>query len=313
MNNMTTRNIYPITLIENVINEKTGDNLYVFLSQFNHINVGYVANKEDARNLIPEVLRKQGLYITYYLNDNIITEYFDGNKNIINENDNWIKDTYWKQVNNFIAAGITENRPTDIPIGTSFFDTTINKCVWWNGNDWVTYPDYIKVIIKIKHTDIINTHRRVVDLIDIETLPNEIITVAPTFDKIVKVGFYNGDFYLIDAEDNYYHDTHNIETAHIFVKKEAHTIIEEYSKKEIEIPETYYYLEEDKSLIEITQDNIDNYILPIFGTKCPEFATINPYANGEYFIVDKGYEVVQLIAFPNKFYGRVIEQIQNAE
>ncbi len=310
---MITRNIYPITLIENVINEKTGDNLYVFLSQFNHINVGYVANKEDARNLIPEALRKQGLYITYYLNDNIITEYFDGNKNIINENDNWIKDTYWKQINNFIAAGITENRPTDIPIGTSFFDTTINKCVWWNGNDWVTYPDYIKVIIKIKHTDIINTHRRIVDLIDIETLPNEIITVAPTFDKIVKVGFYNGYFYLIDAEDNYYHDTHNIETAHIFVKKEAHTIIEEYSKKEIEIPETYYYLEEDKSLIEITQDNIDNYILPIFGTKCPEFTTINPYANGEYFIVDKGYEVVQLIAFPNKFYGRVIEQIQNVE
>ena len=62
---MNERKIYPITLIENVINEETGENLYVYLSQFNQINVGYVANKEDARNLIPEVLRKRGLYITY--------------------------------------------------------------------------------------------------------------------------------------------------------------------------------------------------------------------------------------------------------
>ena len=50
-----------------------------------------------------------------------------------------------------------------------------------------------------------------------------------------------------------------------------------------------YYIEEDKNLTEITQDNSDNYILPIFGTACPEFGSINPYANGEYFIVDKGY------------------------
>ena len=304
---MNERKIYPITLIENVINEKTGENLYVYLSQFNHVNVGYVANKEDARNLIPEVLRKRGLYITYYLNDSAITEYFDGNKAIIGENDNWVNDMYWKQVNNFIMAGTTEYRPTDVPTGTPFFDTTINKCIWWNGKDWISYPDNIKVIIKIKRTDIINTHRRCLDLVEPTKLPNEIFTDYPTFDKVAKLALYDGDFYLIDAEDKYYFDGHNVETAHIFVKKDAHTIIDDQTKQEIEIPETYYYIEEDKSLTEITQDNIDNYVLPIFGTTCPEFGSINPYANGEYFIVDKGYEVVQLIAFPTKFYGRIVE------
>ena len=304
---MNERKIYPITLIENVINEETGENLYVYLSQFNHINVGYVANKEDARNLIPEVLRKRGLYITYYLNDSAITEYFDGNKAIINENDNWLKDMYWKQVNNFVMAGTTEYRPTDVPTGTPFFDTTINKCIWRNGKEWISYPDHIKVIIKIKHTDIINTHRRCLDLIEPESLPDEIISEYPTFDKVVKLALYDGDFYLIDADGKYYFDGHNVETAHIFVKKAAYTITDDQSKQEVEIPETYYYIEEDKNLTEITQDNIDNYILPIFGTACPEFGSINPYANGEYFIVDKGYEVVQLIAFPTKFYGRIVE------
>lgn len=302
---MNERKIYPITLIENVINEETGENLYVYLSQFNHINVGYVANKEDARNLIPKVLRKRGLYITYYLNDSAITEYFDGNKAIINENDNWLKDMYWKQVNNFVMAGTTEYRPTDVPTGTPFFDTTINKCIWWNGKEWISCPDHIKVIIK--HTDIINTHRRCLDLIEPESLPDEIISEYPTFDKVVKLALYDGYFYLIDADGKYYFDGHNVETAHIFVKKAAYTITDDQSKQEVEIPETYYYIEEDKNLTEITQDNIDNYILPIFGTACPEFGSINPYANGEYFIVDKGYEVVQLIAFPTKFYGRIVE------
>lgn len=304
---MNERKIYPITLIENVINEKTGDNLYIYLSKFNHINVGYVANKEDARNLIPEVLRKQGLYITYYLNDNAITEYFDGNKAIINENDNWLKDMYWKQVNNFVMAGTTEYRPTDVPTGTPFFDTTLNKCIWWDGEKWISYTDYIKVVIKIKHTDIINTHRRCIDLIEPESLPNEIISEYPTFDKVVKLALYDRNFYLVDAENKYYLDGYNVETAHIFVKKAAHTITNDQSEQEVEIPETYYYIEEDKSLTEITQDNIDNYILPIFGTARPEFGSINPYANGEYFIVNKGNEVVQLIAFPNEFYGRIVE------
>ena len=35
---------------------------------------------------------------------------------------------------NVTAAG---NRPTSADIGTQYFDTTLNKPIWWNGSMWV--------------------------------------------------------------------------------------------------------------------------------------------------------------------------------
>lgn len=285
------RNIYPLTYIENVLNRETGENLYIYLSQFNHVNIGYVSDKSFARNSVPEILRKRGLYITYYLNDSAITEYFDGNKAIINENDNWINDLYWKQVNNFIMAGATEYRPTDVPIGTPYFDTTIGKTFWWNGTTWITYPEDIKLIVRIKMTDIINTHRRVITMDRPTKLPDTISTEVITFDKVKKVAYYEGDFYLIDTDGKYYHDCHNIEHAHIFV----------YDGN------LFYYVEEDKKLTEVTEHNIDNYILPLVGTECPEYGSVNHYADGTIFTVDKSYETVLLVAFPTRFYGHIVQ------
>lgn len=292
---MEHRKIYPLTFIENVIDERTGENLYIYLSQFNHVNVGYVANKEDARNLVPEILRKQGLFITYYLKDSAITEYFDGNKTLISQEGEWQKDVYWRQINNFVYSGTTELRPDNIPVGTSYFDTTLKKCFWWTGEEWVTYPDDVEPKIKIKRTDITSTHRRCVELIEPDSLPDEIIEDYPTFDKIVKIALYDGTFYLIDADNKYYSDGHNIETAHIFVKKGT------------EPDELYYYVEEDKSLTEITEKNIHKYILPLVGTSLPDFGSVNPYADGEYFILDTGYNKCGLVAYPTTFYGNVIE------
>jgi hypothetical protein len=285
------RNIYPLTYIENVLNRETGENLYVYLSQFNHINIGYVTDKTFARNSVPEILRKRGLYITYYLNDSAITEYFDGNKAIITENNNWIKDMYWKQVNNFIMAGATEYRPTDVPTGTPYFDTTVGKTHWWNGTEWITYPEDVKLIVKIKKTDIANTHRRCVNMLRLSKLPSSISTEVITFDKVKQLAYYDNDFYLVDADEKYYHDCHNVETAHIFVYD----------------GDKFYYIEENKNLTEVTEDNIDDYILPTIGTECPEYGSVNHYADGTIFVVDKTYEVVLLVAFPTKFYGHVVE------
>lgn len=37
----------------------------------------------------------------------------------------------------FILSGTTANRPTWRTTGMNYFDTTINKPVWWNGSNWV--------------------------------------------------------------------------------------------------------------------------------------------------------------------------------
>ena len=31
----------------------------------------------------------------------------------------------------------TGNRPASADIGTQYFDTTLNKPIWWNGSMWV--------------------------------------------------------------------------------------------------------------------------------------------------------------------------------
>ena len=36
-----------------------------------------------------------------------------------------------------LREGSTKNRPTDIDAGFQYFDTTLNKPIWWNGNQWV--------------------------------------------------------------------------------------------------------------------------------------------------------------------------------
>ena len=87
---------YPKQLMQNVLNGENGENLYAYLSQFNHINVGYVADKISARNAIPDIMRKNGLYITYYINNKPTTEIFVGDKIQASTKSEWIKDELWE-------------------------------------------------------------------------------------------------------------------------------------------------------------------------------------------------------------------------
>ena len=87
---------YSKQLMQNVLNGENGENLYAYLSQFNHINVGYVADKISARNAIPDIMRKNGLYITYYINNKPTTEIFVGDKIQASTKSEWIKDELWE-------------------------------------------------------------------------------------------------------------------------------------------------------------------------------------------------------------------------
>ena len=38
---------------------------------------------------------------------------------------------------NILFVGVTENRPTDVQAGFQYFDTTLNKPIYWTGTEWV--------------------------------------------------------------------------------------------------------------------------------------------------------------------------------
>ena len=99
-NNENIEKIFPKNYMSNIVDEETGESLRIFLLKYNHIDLGYRSSKSSARLAVPIIMRRKGLYITYYLPDDIvITEFFNGNKTEVSDT-NWIKDELWvKDVN----------------------------------------------------------------------------------------------------------------------------------------------------------------------------------------------------------------------
>lgn len=87
----------PKTNMGSVIDDNTGEDLYSYLSRFNHLNIGYVANAVSARESVPAIMRKTGLIITYYIYDNLTTEQYVGDKNTAGT-DAWSDDSNWQFV-----------------------------------------------------------------------------------------------------------------------------------------------------------------------------------------------------------------------
>ena len=83
-------------LMANILDGHNGENLYAYLAKFNSLNVGYVANAKSAREAVPEIFRKNGLYITYYINNKPTTEIFIGDKTVAGNETEWVKDEYWE-------------------------------------------------------------------------------------------------------------------------------------------------------------------------------------------------------------------------
>lgn len=94
-NNENIEKIFPKNYMSNIVDEETGESLRIFLLKYNHIDLGYRSSKSSARLAVPIIMRRKGLYITYYLPDDIvITEFFNGNKTEVSDT-NWVKDELW--------------------------------------------------------------------------------------------------------------------------------------------------------------------------------------------------------------------------
>ena len=90
------KEIFPLSLIENIKDNSTGKNLAEILSSFNNIYIPYQGNVEDTRSLVPNYLRRKGLWITYNNGNKYITEYYNGTVEDIKEH--WADNINWQVV-----------------------------------------------------------------------------------------------------------------------------------------------------------------------------------------------------------------------
>lgn len=145
-------NVFPKTFIDAIKDRDSGKILGDILSSFNMYFLSYIGSREATRLLVPKFLRKPGLWITYVLFDGtVINEYYIGTSI---EDDEFKRSENWKDITNSLNSmrttdannngsistyGTTQQRPTTtyINVGFQYFDTTLNKPIWWAGMNWV--------------------------------------------------------------------------------------------------------------------------------------------------------------------------------
>lgn len=130
--------VFPKTFINAIEDRETGQTLCDMLNGFNMYFLSYVGSGEQTRLQVPNVLRRTGLCVTYVLyNGTIVNEYFIGDN--ISDSE-FGKDDNWKDIYKIPKpiSGTTQQRPSNtIHIGFQYFDTTLNKPIWWTGIKWV--------------------------------------------------------------------------------------------------------------------------------------------------------------------------------
>lgn len=135
------RDIFPKNYTENIRDKETGEFLDVLLAKVNFWFLPYHISPEHTRLQVPESRRRLGLWISYIIPNEhrLVIEYYLSD-NI--EDSYWSNDAYWFGTNGNTTArikGTTVMRPelNADDMGYLYFDTTLNKPIWWTGTDWV--------------------------------------------------------------------------------------------------------------------------------------------------------------------------------
>ena len=88
--------VYPLNFIQNIFDSESGNTLTNVLSSFNNIYLPFQNDVEETRNLVPNYMRRKGLWITYNNGIKYITEYYKGEAEDIQEH--WSDDINWEVV-----------------------------------------------------------------------------------------------------------------------------------------------------------------------------------------------------------------------
>lgn len=90
--------IYPLVSMNNIVDDNQDVNLEEVLNIYNHIYVTFKSNNKETRNLIPNFLRRYGLWISYEKDEVLYTEYFKGSNMDAQQEERWIDDSYWEYI-----------------------------------------------------------------------------------------------------------------------------------------------------------------------------------------------------------------------
>lgn len=92
--------IFPLAHMQAILDNNNGISLAEILKYYNHLYITYQDNTAETRLLIPEFLRKYGLWISYEKDGRLYTEAFIGS-NVDAQNENkWINDSNWEYIPN---------------------------------------------------------------------------------------------------------------------------------------------------------------------------------------------------------------------
>lgn len=103
--NQEVEKVFPKTYIHNITDKKSNKTLEQILNSFNMYFLSYTGNISATRCLVPMVLRKKGLWITYVKYDgNVCTEWYAASDI---DDESWGDSSNWRIGNNMLVGDIT--------------------------------------------------------------------------------------------------------------------------------------------------------------------------------------------------------------
>ena len=97
-------NVFPRTRIQDLFDDTSGQKLIDILNSFNMMFVPYLGNKSYTRNQISPELRRQGLWLTYVIDNTVYTEWYD---EVAIDDTNWGSDSNWRQGSNALVGDLS--------------------------------------------------------------------------------------------------------------------------------------------------------------------------------------------------------------
>ena len=90
--------VYPLAYIQGIADGITGKALTSILQSFNHIYLPFLGTAEDTRMSLPVDYRRQGIFITYRSNDGLITEFYKGPAEDLDDDMLFVEDINWEVI-----------------------------------------------------------------------------------------------------------------------------------------------------------------------------------------------------------------------
>lgn len=97
-------NVFPRTRIQDLFDDISGQKLIDILRSFNMMFVPYLGNKSYTRNQISPELRRQGLWLTYVIDNTVYTEWYG---EVAIDDTNWGNDSNWRQGSNALVGDLS--------------------------------------------------------------------------------------------------------------------------------------------------------------------------------------------------------------